>query len=169
MPLTPAASKALDLHIPGETRDADLNRRRNFMRASILDDDWPQKIAAFRLLYGLAEYDQPFPQRLSAARETLHRRLLNEEFVETMDAKSLDEIVDGLLDLIYVALGWLAEMGFTHREVNKLMSEVHASNMTKTDAEGNPIYDDGGKVLKGEEYVKADIASLIAAFVTARS
>jgi predicted HAD superfamily Cof-like phosphohydrolase len=71
------------------------------------------------------------------------------------------ETIDGLLDTIYVAIGWLIELGMTPEQINVCMEEVHASNLTKVDNNGQPIFDDGGKVLKGNNYVKADIPAVL--------
>lgn len=170
--------KALDLHQPTNARrpqfptEEELEARRilNRNRASLLDDSWPAKVDAFRHLFSLSRFDLPQPGCLPSERNSLHERLLTEEFTETMDAAAacdLEETADGLLDLIYIALGWLCEMGFSSRQINLMMEEVHASNMTKVDDEGNPIYDSGGKVLKGHNYVKADV--LAAAKIVERS
>jgi hypothetical protein len=188
--MTPALQKALDLHQPLATQlpqfpteeEKAAVRTLNRVRASLLDDDWPKKIAAFRALYSLAQHDREVPGPLSGPRFMLHMRLLAEEWKETVDAVDglryvedpIDEAVcfaewvDGILDLIYVGIGALCESGFTPQEINLLMTEVHASNLTKVDEHGKPIYDEGGKVLKGEHYVKADIAALIAQIVEAR-
>lgn len=181
--MTPAMTRALDLHQPFTGRlpefpteeERHAVRTLNKVRASLLDDDWPKKIAAFRSLFSLSQHDQPKPAPLSVTRLALHMRLLEEEFKETrIAANCLEEFpdiedqaidfaewVDGIIDLIYVGLGALLEAGFSPQQVNMLMTEVHASNMTKTDEHGKPIYDEGGKVLKGPNYLKADIAGLI--------
>lgn len=183
--MTEAKRKALALHEPKgqlprfpSAEELELYKVANFARSSLSDDDWVSKVAAFRRLYRLSDHDQKDIGSLPAARSMLHRRMLAEEFGEAMglDADGLMDLhdligvtprpifteeVDGLLDVIYVAIGTLLEMGFSTHQVRMLMEEVHASNMTKTDDAGRPIFDEGGKVLKGANYVKADIAGLI--------
>ena len=170
MVLTPAMNKAHDLHparmpqkaahaISDDERDA--FRILNRVRASLTDDNWPAKIAAFRMLYNLPVAKQV--GQIPARDRTLHRRLCQEELRETIeadDAGDLVETVDGLLDLIYVALGWLVQI-VPPELVLLSMEEVHASNMTKVDDCGNPVYDEGGKVLKGANYIKADIGLVL--------
>ncbi|MFT7153620.1 MAG: putative HAD superfamily Cof-like phosphohydrolase [Alteromonas macleodii] len=42
-----------------------------------------------------------------------------------------------------------------------IFDEIHRSNMSKLDAEGNPIYREDGKVMKGENYFKPNIAKYL--------
>ena len=68
------------------------------------------------------------------------------------------EAVDALGDISYVCDGFALEMGVNLDEV---VDEIHASNMTKLGEDGKPIYRSDGKVLKGPNYLKPDIASVI--------
>jgi len=168
--LTPAMSKALALHQPqgelpigydrGTPEQLEAYRLLNIVRTSLNDDDWPKKVYAFHSLYRVDVGEQGRIQRLSARRQVLRQRLRDEENKETNDALlagDLVEQIDGCLDLIYVAIGELIELGMTPELINRGMQEVHASNMTKTDENGQPIFDEGGKVLKGDNYVRADL------------
>lgn len=170
--MTPAMSKALELHQPrglmpvGYESDPDqvaaytlLNRAR----ASLLNDDWAAKVFAFHRLYKMPGGDGPIAP-LSSMRALLRQRLRDEENRETteaLDAGDIAEHIDGCLDLIYVCIGELLELGLTPTEINQAMEEVHASNMTKTNDAGEPVFDEGGKVLKGANYVKADIGLVV--------
>lgn len=206
--MTPAMQKALDLHQPGERKQAeayvgfepvDANAARlNRIRGSLTDDDWPKKIRAFRELYGLIKFNVELGHPLSQLRYMLHRGLFAEETAETLfpgddehsialrkqyihqardtaDQYVLDheeliaEVVDGVLDSIVVGLGWLDELGLMPREINALLAEVHASNMTKVDDNGQPVYDTNGKVTKGSNYVKADVIGLLRQFIADRT
>jgi hypothetical protein len=172
--MTPAKRTALDLHavveLPaGQAWESDEERASalralNRVRASIHDDDWSKKVFAFHRLYRVPVGAKGSIHQLDAYRRTLRRRLLEEEFQETLAADASNDIVetiDGLLDTIYVAIGWLIELGMTPEQINVCMEEVHASNLTKVDNNGQPIFDDGGKVLKGNNYVKADIPAVL--------
>lgn len=71
------------------------------------------------------------PRMLRADRMGFRARHMQEELDETRDAYELDDfhgVVDGLLDLVYVALGSLVEMGIC---VNGAFEEVHRANMRK--------------------------------------
>lgn len=173
MTLTPAMDKAQELH-PARTmpkrnpweNSADAIEAfqvMNRIRISLLDDDWPKKVLAFHRLYKMPGGDGPIRQ-LDPYRRVLRRRLLAEEVRETNEADErgdLVETIDGLLDTIYVAIGWMLELGMTPRDINMAMEEIHASNMTKVDENGKPVFDDGGKVLKGDNYVRANLALVL--------
>lgn len=173
MTLSPAMNKAQDLHPPRTMpkqnawdNDTDTSlafQALNRIRASIVDDDWAKKVFAFHRLYNVPGGDGPI-QQISGFRRILRRRLLEEEVKETFEADERGDIIetiDGLLDTIYVAIGWMLELGLTPRDINLAMEEVHASNMTKVDNDGKPVFDEGGKVLKGDNYVRADIALVL--------
>ena len=64
-------------------------------------------------------------------------------------------VVDGLIDLIYVAAGMLHSMGINS---NAAWNEVQRSNMSKVDKDsGKVIKRDDGKVLKPEGYFPPDL------------
>jgi predicted HAD superfamily Cof-like phosphohydrolase len=48
-----------------------------------------------------------------------------------------------------------------HLPFRELFAEVHASNMSKLGEDGKPIYGPNGKVLKGPNYFKPDIAGIL--------
>lgn len=173
MTLTRAMSTAQDLHpartVPPGRFDNEADRSAAFKamnraRSSLTSDNWPEKILAFHRLYNVPCGEQGTIQQIDGFRRILRRRLLKEEVKETLDADSagnLIETIDGLLDTIYVAIGWMIELGMTPTQILLAMEEVHASNMTKVDNEGKPIFDEGGKVLKGENYIKCNLAEVL--------
>ena len=55
------------------------------------------------------------------------------------------DVADGLADIDYVTQGANLVWGFP---AQKIMEEVQASNMSKLDENGKPIYNDSGKVIK---------------------
>jgi predicted HAD superfamily Cof-like phosphohydrolase len=169
--MTPALSRALELHTPQgilplnpSPEQTSAFRKANQLRASLLNDSWPTKVLAFRRLFGLSAFDNTLPALIPANRQMLHRRLIDEERDELFDAfdqHDLEGIVDGCLDLIYVTIGALIEHGFTPQQIELMMQEVHASNMTKTDDIGQPVFDDTGKVLKGDNYIPVNLHDMI--------
>lgn len=173
MTLSRAMSKAQDLHpvrsLPkmnawdNTQDDIDAFHAANRVRASLTNDSWPHKVHAFHRLFKMPGGTGPIAP-LNSIRQVLRTRLRHEENRETDEAAAKYDVVehvDGLLDLIYVCLGELLELGLTPDEINLAMEEVHASNMTKVDASGNPVYDDGGKVLKGDNYVPCDLCLVL--------
>ena len=63
-----------------------------------------------------------------------------------------------LVDLVYVAIGTAVSLGLPFE---KAFDEVHRSNMSKLDKDGNPVYREDGKVLKSDQYSPADIGKLM--------
>ncbi|MPS27590.1 MAG: hypothetical protein E2576_11155 [Alcaligenaceae bacterium] len=74
---------------------------------------------------------------------------------ETCD---LVECADALGDLRYLVDGGNLIFGFDGEAV---LDEIHRSNMSKLGADGNPVLRDDGKVLKGPNYHKPDIAAVL--------
>ena len=91
----------------------------------------------------------------------LRFNLIKEELEElriAIDTKNLVEVADALTDILYVAYGAGHAFGIN---LDKCFDEVQQSNMSKLDDNGNPIYDDSGKVMKGPKYFKPDLSKFI--------
>lgn len=77
--------------------------------------------------------------------------------------RDIVEVVDALGDLNVVVNGFAIELGVDMRAVDQ---EICASNFTKAGENGEPLLGDGitkplGKVLKGPNFVKPNIASIL--------
>jgi len=70
------------------------------------------------------------------------------------DKVDLIEAADALGDLDYVVQGSNLVFGF---QGPLIFEEIHNSNMSKLGADGQPIWDEMGKVVKGPNYYKPDI------------
>ena len=46
-------------------------------------------------------------------------------------------------------------------KIEEVFNEIQKSNMSKLGADGNPIYREDGKVLKGPTYFKPDIKTIL--------
>lgn len=68
------------------------------------------------------------------------------------------EVADALGDLVYVIYGFALEMGY---DLDDVIDEIHASNLTKLGEDGKPIYREDGKVLKGPNYIKPNIRAAL--------
>ena len=90
--------------------------------------------------------------RISLIKEEL------EELKEALENKDLLEVADALTDLLYVTYGAGHAFGI---DLDKCFEEVQNSNMSKLDKSGKPIYNEFGKVLKGPNYFKPDLKSLL--------
>ena len=81
-----------------------------------------------------------------------------EELTEAMYNKDLLEVADALTDILYVTYGAGHAFGI---DLDKCFDEVQNSNMSKLDENGNPIYNDSGKVMKGPNYFKPDLSKFL--------
>ena len=81
-----------------------------------------------------------------------------EELNEAMKNRDLLEVADALTDILYVTYGAGHAFGIN---LDKCFEEVQNSNMSKLDENGNPIYNDSGKVMKGPKYFKPDLSKFI--------
>lgn len=70
----------------------------------------------------------------------------------------LVEAADALGDLDYVVQGANLAFGFP---AEAILDEIQASNMSKLGEDGKPIYREDGKILKGPNYFKPDIAKVL--------
>ena len=71
------------------------------------------------------------------------------ELREAFERKDEIEVADALTDLLYVVYGAGHAFGIP---LDKCFEEVHASNLSKLGEDGQPIYREDGKVLKGPKY-----------------
>ena len=90
--------------------------------------------------------------RLSLIEEEL------DELKEAMKNKDLLEVADALTDILYVTYGAGHAFGIN---LDKCFDEVQNSNMSKLDDNGEPIYNEYGKVMKGPKYFKPDLTKFI--------
>lgn len=82
----------------------------------------------------------------------------NDEYLEAAKAGDMVEIADALGDQLYILCGTILRHGMQD-VIESVFKEIQASNMSKLGADGNPIYREDGKVLKGPNYFKPDIKS----------
>lgn len=78
--------------------------------------------------------------------------------VESIDETQAVEILDSLCDQIVTAIGVGYMMGF---DMSGALKEVNLSNWSKFDENGNPIFNENGKIVKGENYFKPDLAKFV--------
>ena len=81
-----------------------------------------------------------------------------EELKNAMESKDLLEVADALTDILYVTYGAGHAFGIN---LDKCFDEVQNSNMSKLDADGKPIYNESGKVMKGPDYFKPDLSKFL--------
>ena len=87
--------------------------------------------------------------------------LIKEELDElqvAMKNNDLLEVADALTDILYVTYGAGHAFGI---DLDKCFDEVQNSNMSKLGENGEPIYNETGKVMKGPNYFKPDLSKFI--------
>jgi predicted HAD superfamily Cof-like phosphohydrolase len=84
----------------------------------------------------------------------------NEEYLEAALKNDLVEVADALGDMLYILCGTIIEHGMQHK-IEEVFEEIQRSNMSKLGEDGKPIYREDGKVLKGPNYFKPDIAAIL--------
>jgi predicted HAD superfamily Cof-like phosphohydrolase len=77
----------------------------------------------------------------------------NKEYLEAANNNDLIEVADALGDMLYILCGTIIEHGMQNL-IEDVFDEIQKSNMSKLGSDGNPIYREDGKVLKGPNYFK---------------
>lgn len=114
----------------------------------------------FHEVYGLRINELP-TLRVPEAEKDMRVALIEEELEELKTALSQNDIVevaDALADLLYVVSGASHVFGI---DLDAVLEEVQRSNLSKLDADGNPIYRADGKVLKGPNFSEPDINKVL--------
>ena len=81
-----------------------------------------------------------------------------QELTEAMNNKDLLEVADALTDILYVTYGAGHAFGI---DLDKCFEEVQNSNMSKLGENGEPIYNESGKVMKGLNYFKPNLSKFV--------
>ena len=81
-----------------------------------------------------------------------------DELQEAMKNNDLLEVADALTDILYVTYGAGHAFGI---DLAKCFDEVQNSNMSKLGENGEPIYNESGKVMKGPNYFKPDLSKFV--------
>ena len=99
-------------------------------------------------------------------KRSYQKNLIIEEFKEFLEAEGFlfmhgvnhqEDALKELADLVYVCYQYAENMGWF---LDEALNRVHESNLSKLDEDGNPIYRDDGKVLKGPNYKPPDLSDL---------
>ena len=80
------------------------------------------------------------------------------ELEEAIKKRDIKEVADALTDILYVTYGAGHSFGI---DLDKCFQEVQNSNMSKLGEDGKPIYNEKGKVMKGPNYFKPNLAKIV--------
>lgn len=123
------------------------------------------KIAAvqeFHTAFKIGYKNEPVAD-LGEAKNVLRFNLMkeeNEEYLEAAQNGDLVEVADALGDMLYILCGTIIEHGLQHK-IEEVFHEIQRSNMSKLGEDGQPIYREDGKVMKGPNYFKPNIKEVL--------
>jgi predicted HAD superfamily Cof-like phosphohydrolase len=117
------------------------------------------KVGTFMKTFGQEIKTEPSfsTEKINKLRIDLIREEL-QELTEAMNNKDLLEVADALTDILYVTYGAGHAFGIN---LDKCFEEVQSSNMSKLGENGEPIYNESGKVMKGPNYFKPDLSKFV--------
>lgn len=97
----------------------------------------------------------------------MQRTLIVEECKEFLDAENqlltgfvvnATDTLKELADLVYVCYQYAENLGW---DLDEALNRVHRSNMSKLGEDGEPVYREDGKVLKGPNYEPPNLSDLV--------
>ena len=118
-----------------------------------------EKVGKFMKTFG-----QEVKNKASLSSENINNLRINlieeelNEFKEAVSKKDLKEVADALTDILYVTYGAGHAFGIN---LDKCFEEVQKSNMSKLGNDGEPIYNEHGKVMKGPKYFKPNLKKFL--------
>ena len=110
-------------------------------------------VEEFHRIYKLGNSKKPIG-KLKDGLEKLRFDLMveeNGEYLEAAQKGDVVEVADALGDMLYILCGTIIEHGMQD-VIDEVFEEIHRSNLSKLDENGNPIYREDGKVIKGPNY-----------------
>jgi len=119
-------------------------------------------VKEFHTAYKVGYLDSP-KANLSDSKKELRFNLMkeeNQEYLEAAKNNDLVEIADALGDMLYILCGTIIEHGLQDK-IEDVFNEIHKSNMSKLGKDGQPVYREDGKVLKGPNYFKPNIKNIL--------
>ena len=149
------------------------------------------QVKKFYIAFKQEEFLEEFG--ITPDRMVLRNKLWNEEceeFVEAKEKKDKVQILDAIVDMMYVRIGTLLEhhiglaatvgfvaesdveltncrkyfaenYGYNPKLLEDAFDEVHRSNMSKLDENGNPIFREDGKIMKSNLFSEPDLKSIL--------
>ena len=127
-------------------------------------------VAEFHTAFRIPNADAPHAS-LTREEALLRHRLMaeeNDEYLEATENGDVVEVADALGDQLYILAGTMMRHGMQD-VIAQVFREIQASNMSKLGANGEPILREDGKVMKGPNYFRPNIAGILDADAAARS
>lgn len=130
----------------------------------MLLSDVLSNVAEFHTAFRIPNADAPHA-RLTADEALLRHRLMaeeNDEYLQAACNGDVVEVADALGDQLYILAGTMMRHGMQD-VIAKVFREIQASNMSKLGADGEPVLREDGKVMKGPNYFRPNIAGILEA------
>lgn len=123
-----------------------------------------QSVANFNCMYGLPVHRTPVLGADPVDRLRKFKRTLMDEVNEVDEIVLAAERGANPMDLLVAMSDWLGDITVYCRSeamkfglpLEQVLEVIMESNLSKLDADGKPIYDANGKVLKGPSYWKPE-------------
>tara|TARA_B100001059_G_scaffold156455_1_gene155970 strand:- start:258 stop:641 length:384 start_codon:yes stop_codon:yes gene_type:complete len=112
-------------------------------------------VKQFHKTYKIGYSDKPLAS-LGKNKNRLRFKLMseeNDEYLAAADNNDMIEVADALGDMLYILCGTILEHGMQDL-IEPVFDEIQKSNMSKLGEDGNPIFREDGKVMKGPNYFK---------------
>ncbi len=119
-------------------------------------------VSEFHRTYRVPMQDAPMTMPSEDLVALRHRLMAeeNEEYLEAARAGNRVEVADALGDQLDILCGTIITHGMQDL-IEEVFREIHRSNLSKLGADGQPLYREDGKVMKGPNYFRPDIAAVL--------
>ncbi len=120
------------------------------------------KVKEFHETFKLEYHETPIAN-IDPGIANLRHKLMqeeNDEYLEACRNNDLTQIADALGDKMYILFGSIIAHGLQYK-IEEVFDEIHRSNMSKLDENGNPIYREDGKILKSKNYFLPNILQVL--------
>ena len=119
-------------------------------------------VAKFHSAFGITNREKPIAytnkKEINLRFELMDEE--NKEYLEAAKNNDLVEVADALGDMLYILCGTILSHGMQHK-IEAVFNEIQRSNMSKLGKDNKPIYREDGKVLKGPNYFKPNLKSIL--------
>ena len=120
------------------------------------------KVEKFHTSFGIENNYSPVAAIGEDEYKLRHRLMAeeNNEYLEAAQNNDVVEVADALGDMLYILCGTILKHGMQDI-IPEIFEEIQRSNMSKLGKDGQPIYREDGKVLKGAIYFTPDIKKIL--------
>lgn len=129
---------------------------------TMLFSDILQNVAEFHEAFRIPNASKPHADLTREEAELRHRLMAeeNDEYLEAAAVGDMVEVADALGDQLYILAGTMMRHGMQD-VIAKVFQEIQSSNMSKLGSDGQPILREDGKVMKGPNYFRPNIAGIL--------